>query len=145
MASPRQPTSPNFPTNRNSSASLLQSSIVSLSPWERIPFVRRMAPTPRRLAELHWNWKWRARPEQLPPDGEDWLVWLLMAGRGFGKTRTGAETIRAEVEAGRAKRIALVAPTAADVRNVMVEGDSGILAVSAPWCVPLYEPSKRRV
>jgi len=95
--------------------------------------------------ELHWTWQgWNARPEQLPPEG-DWLVWLLMAGRGFGKTRTGAETIRAEVEAGRAKRIALVAATAADARNVMVEGDSGILAVSSPWSVPLYEPSKRRL
>jgi phage terminase large subunit-like protein len=68
-----------------------------------------------------------------------------MAGRGFGKTRTGAEMVRAEVEAGRAKRIALVAPTAADVRNVMVEGDSGILAVSPPTFVPVYEPSKRRI
>jgi phage terminase large subunit-like protein len=72
-------------------------------------------------------------------------VWLLLAGRGFGKTRTGAEYIRARVKARSALRIALVAPTAADARNVMVEGESGILAISAPADRPLYEPSKRRL
>jgi phage terminase large subunit-like protein len=105
-----------------------------------------MAPTYEDKLRLFWNWsKWRARREQLPPDSDTWLVWLLLAGRGFGKTRTGAQTVGAEVEAGRARRIALVAPTAADVRNVMVEGESGILAVSPPWCQPIYEPSKRRL
>ena len=73
---------------------------------------------------FEYDWRYRARPEQLPPDGS-WRVWLLMAGRGFGKTRSGAEWVRAEVKAGR-RRIALVAPTAADARDVMVEGESGI-------------------
>jgi predicted phage terminase large subunit-like protein len=69
-----------------------------------------------------------------------------MAGRGFGKTRTGAEFIREEVTAGRMKRIALVAPTAADARDVMVEGESGLLAVCDRYGFrPLYEPSKRRL
>ena len=67
-----------------------------------------------------------------------------MAGRGFGKTRCGAEWVRAEVKAGR-RRIALVAPTAADARDVMVEGESGILAISPDHERPLYEPSKRRL
>src|SRR5215470_4914009 len=67
-----------------------------------------------------------------------------MAGRGFGKTRSGAEWVRAEVKAGR-RRIALVGPTAADARNVMVEGASGILAISPNLERPLYEPSKRRL
>ena len=67
-----------------------------------------------------------------------------MAGRGFGKTRCGAEWVRAEVKAGR-RRIALVGPTAADARNVMVEGASGILAISPDPERPLYEPSKRRL
>ena len=75
---------------------------------------------------FEYDWRYRARPEQLPPAGS-WRVWLLMAGRGFGKTRSGAEWVRAEVKAGR-RRIALGAPTAADARNVMVEGASGILA-----------------
>ncbi len=93
---------------------------------------------------LSFDWSMFARPSQLPPPG-NWDTWLLMAGRGFGKTRVGAETVRAEVEAGRAHRVALVAPTAADGRDVMVEGPSGILAVSPPWMRPTYEPSKRRV
>jgi len=67
-----------------------------------------------------------------------------MAGRGFGKTRCGAEWVRAEIKAGR-RRIALVGPTAADARNVMVEGASGILAISPGPERPLYEPSKRRL
>ena len=71
---------------------------------------------------FHYDWRYRARPEQLPPDGS-WRVWLLLAGRGFGKTRCGAEWVRAEVKAGR-RRIALVGPTAADARNVMVEDES---------------------
>ena len=80
----------------------------------------------------------------MPPDG-DWRLWLLLAGRGFGKTRTGAEWVRAQVEAGRYARIALVAPTAADARDVMVEGESGILRISPPWFRPTYEPSRRRL
>lgn len=98
-----------------------------------------------RLAEqLRHDWRRWARPNQLPPRG-DWTTWMLLAGRGFGKTRTGAEFVRAEVEAGRAGRVALVAPTAADARDVMVEGESGILAICPPRNRPKYEPSKRRV
>jgi phage terminase large subunit-like protein len=68
-----------------------------------------------------------------------------MAGRGFGKTRTGAEWVRERVETNLSRNIALVAPTAADARDVMVEGPAGLLAVSSPWCRPEYEPSKRRL
>ena len=93
---------------------------------------------------LLYDWPFWARPSQLPPEG-DWRVWLLLAGRGFGKTRTGAELVRARVTAGTARRVALVAPTAADARDVMVEGESGILAISPPSNRPRYEPSKRRV
>lgn len=85
-----------------------------------------------------------ARDKQKPPIG-DWAIWFILAGRGFGKTRTGAEWVRSRVESGEAKRIAFVAPTAADARDVMVEGDSGILNVSPHWNKPLYEPSKRRL
>lgn len=95
-------------------------------------------------AQLRYEWRAWARPEQLQPQG-DWRVWLILAGRGFGKTRTGAEWVRGEVESGRRGRLALVAPTAADARDVMVEGESGILAISPPWCRPNYEPSKRRL
>lgn len=93
---------------------------------------------------LRHKWEFWARPNQLAPMG-DWVFWLLLAGRGFGKTRTGAEWINDRVCSGKAKRIALVAPTAADVRKVMVEGESGLLAVSPPWNRPIFEPSKLQV
>lgn len=86
----------------------------------------------------------RARPSQRPPEG-DWRVWLALAGRGWGKTRAGAEWVRHRVESGKSRRLALVAPTAADVRDVLIEGESGILSISPPWFMPRYEPSKRRL
>jgi len=91
------------------------------------------------------GWRAKARPEQLAPEGDWWNGWLLMAGRGFGKTRTGAEWVKEHVEAGTAGRIALIAPTAGDARDVMIEGPAGLLAVSSPWLRPEYEPSKRRL
>jgi predicted phage terminase large subunit-like protein len=94
--------------------------------------------------ELIHDWSFWARDNQLPPAG-DWRVWLLLAGRGFGKTRSGAEFVRARVAARTARHIALVAPTAADARNVMVEGESGLLAIALPRERPLYEPSKARL
>ena len=93
---------------------------------------------------LEASWPAIARPNQLPPPG-DWQVWLLLAGRGFGKTRTLAEWVCQQAGSGQAGRIALVAATAADARDVLVEGQSGILAVSPPWFRPVYEPSKRRL
>src|SRR5271154_5729898 len=102
------------------------------------------ALTPAEARALLYEWAFWARPNQLPPNGE-WRVWLVLAGRGFGKTRTGAEMIRARVTARTAHRLALVAPTAGDARDVMVEGESGILAISPPWERPRYEPSKRRL
>ena len=90
------------------------------------------------------GWRAKARPSQLPPEG-DWNGWLLMAGRGFGKTRAGSGWINELVETGAAKRVGLVAATAADARDVMAEGESGIMGTAPSWNVPLYEPSKRRI
>ena len=98
---------------------------------------------PEQLRELQRDWTRWARQEQLPPPG-DWRVWLYLAGRGAGKTRSGAEWVKAQVAAGK-KRIALVAPTAADARDVMVEGESGIMGVSPDGARTIYEPSKRRL
>ena len=70
---------------------------------------------------------------------------MLLAGRGFGKTRAGAEYVRASVQFNEARRLALVGPTAADARNVMVEGESGILAISPSDELLRFEPSKRRL
>ena len=61
-----------------------------------------------------------------------WLVWLVLAGRGWGKTRTGAEAVREVVAGGRVDRIAPVGPTAADARDTMVEGESGLLSIFPP-------------
>ena len=113
-----------------------------MTPAERTAFLDDL--TGREAALLLYDWTLWARAKQVPPEGP-WRTWLILAGRGFGKTRTGAEWVRAWVEAGRFRRIALVGETTADARDVMVEGDSGILAVSPPWNRPRYEPSKRRL
>jgi predicted phage terminase large subunit-like protein len=94
--------------------------------------------------ELLYDWRFWARPTQLPPKG-DWRVWLLLAGRGFGKTRTAAEFVRLMVETGEATRVCLIGRTTADVRDVMINGESGILACSHPSQRPRWEPSKRRL
>lgn len=88
-----------------------------------------------------WHGIW-AREKQLPPVG-DWRTWLIKAGRGFGKTRIGAEEARAA--AGKFPILHLAGPTSSDVRDIMVEGESGILATSPNWNRPRYEPSKRRL
>jgi phage terminase large subunit-like protein len=88
-------------------------------------------------ALLH-DWRgFMARPEQIAPEG-DWDIWLILAGRGFGKTRSGAEWVREQVEAG-CKRIALVAETQKDLEEVMIEGDSGILNVFPQNERPIYK------
>ena len=95
---------------------------------------------------LLWDWSVWGRPEQQAPDG-NWNVWLVLAGRGFGKTRLASEWVREEAKyttTGQ-RRFALVARTAADVRDVIVEGESGILNVTPPSERPHYEPSKRRL
>lgn len=95
-------------------------------------------------AALAGSWRMKARPEQLAPAG-DWRTWLILSGRGWGKTRTGAEWVQEQVIAGKCRRLALVAATAADVRDTLVEGESGLLRIAAPSMRPDYEPSKRRL
>jgi phage terminase large subunit-like protein len=97
-------------------------------------------------ALVHWlyDWPFWARPAQLPPAG-DWRIWLIMAGRGFGKTRSGAEWIRAVAESQPRARLALVAATYAEGRAVMIEGESGLLNICPPHQRPVYESSLRRV
>jgi phage terminase large subunit-like protein len=94
------------------------------------------------LIDAHWS-GW-AEPAQLPPPG-DWRVWLFMGGRGSGTTRAGAEWVRGLVENGAAKRIALVGPTLSDVREVMIEGPSGLRSVGLEANRPTYEVSRRRL
>ncbi|MFN7663065.1 MAG: terminase large subunit domain-containing protein [Alphaproteobacteria bacterium] len=83
------------------------------------------------------TWAQMARPNQRLPQG-DWVVWLIMAGRGFGKTRTGAEAILEWVRTQKCRCISLVAETEDEARRVMIEGESGILTISPPEERPQY-------
>ncbi|MEL6622470.1 MAG: terminase family protein [Pseudomonadota bacterium] len=104
---------------------------------------------PRVLQRLASDWHVWARDDQLPPiettDGEAWRSWLFLGGRGAGKTRAGAEWIRARALSQARQRIALVGETIGDVAGVMVEGQSGLLSVHADHERPTYEIAKRRL
>lgn len=91
---------------------------------------------------LAWLWPLWARDEQLPPDG-DWTYWLILAGRGFGKSRTGAEWVRQQVQTCR--YVNLIGATADDARDIMVEGDSGILGCCPKAERPEYRKSERKL
>lgn len=106
----------------------------------------------RELAFIQYDWEIWARDDQLPPASAPeraWTTWLILGGRGAGKTRAGAEWVRAEAssrrqgEDGQVPRIALIGETLSDVRSVMVEGVSGLLAVHPSHERPVFEPSKR--
>lgn len=129
--------------------------LASLPDSERTEILRDL--TESEAEALVWDWRFWARPEQLAPDDPRWQNWLILAGRGFGKTRTGAEWVRENVcgstplGRGRYRQLALIAETAADAREVMV-GDgkipgegSGLLQVHPKDFRPVYEPSKRRL
>ena len=102
------------------------------------------------LLALPYLFEFWALEHQLPPEG-DWRTWVIMGGRGAGKTRAGSEWVRAEVEgampldAGRSRRVALVGETIDQVREVMIFGDSGILACSPPDRRPKWESTRKRL
>lgn len=121
----------------------LQRSLTGATPAQIRKALDRLSDADAQAILYDWA-EWR-RPEQALPPGDDWLIWLIRSGRGWGKTRTGAETVRYWVESGQYRRLHLVARTASDVRDTMVEGESGILAISPPWFRPDYEPAKRRL
>jgi phage terminase large subunit-like protein len=111
--------------------------------------------TPRQIERVNCDWSFWARPDQLPPaiaqGGGDWTIWLVLGGRGAGKTRTGAEWVRSLAMGDAATgvkpvgRIALVGETYADVRDVMVDGVSGLLAVHPKADRPTWEVGRRRL
>jgi phage terminase large subunit-like protein len=121
----------------------LRSSLAKLSPEQRQQLLQSLPDDVADVFARDWRTLY-ARPSQIAPESA-WTTWLILAGRGFGKTRTGAEWIRERVDSGVGRRIALVARTAADARDVMVEGESGLLAISPERNRPRYEPSKRRL
>jgi len=101
-------------------------------------------PIPACDGKPHGDWVWsHARHDQRPPTDDEWVVWLLKSGRGSGKTRTGSELTHRMVE--KVPRIGLIGATGADVRDIMLEGESGLIVTAPPGKRPLYEPSKRRL
>ncbi len=101
--------------------------LARLSAADRLAVLRAL-PEPE-LRAFHESWAIWAMPGQREPEA-DWHVWLIRAGRGFGKTRAGAEWVSAVARATPGARIAMVGGTADDVRKVMVEGESGLIAVA---------------
>ena len=106
---------------------------------------------PDKLDELQHSWDFWARPEQIQPEGKDWNNWFINSGRGWGKTRCGAEWVREQVKAGH-KRIACIASTNSDILRVMVQGESGFLNVcwkgdkthkGKEMGFPVWSPTKR--
>lgn len=119
--------------------------LASLDTQTQATLLQQFCRTPEELEALIRDWRLVGRPNQQPPTGARWRTWLLLAGRGFGKTRAGAEWVKQQINGGK-KRVALVARTSADAREVMIEGESGLLTVCRTTNgTPLYEPSKRRV
>ena len=125
-------------TNEGSDAEF----VARLQPRHRKAVLASLSDQEQRAIFHHWPF-W-ARPEQMPPDG-NWSVWLIMAGRGFGKTRAGAEWVRSIAESDGSARFALVGANYAETRTVMVEGESGLLSIAPPQQRPVWEPSLKRL
>jgi phage terminase large subunit-like protein len=116
--------------------------LLGLEEPERRAQLKKLTEHERKELRYHWRlWAWNA---QLAPR-TDWSTWLIMAGRGFGKTRAGAEWVREVAAQNPGARIALIGATLGEVRSVMIEGESGLIAISPPGRRPKYEPSLRRL
>jgi len=127
--------------NRKSRNALLNR-LADLPTAERLAELRKLSAEERKEFRHHWQ-VW-ARDAQWPPEG-DWRLWLILAGRGFGKTRAGAEWVRRVAEADPEARIALVSASLGEARAVMVEGESGLMEIAPPRSRPQFEPSLRRL
>ena len=133
---------PAIPLDERSPAGLL----AQAAPRKQRQFYNSLSEEEARALLYEWQGFW-ARPKQRIPEtlGTDHFIWMLLAGRGFGKSRSGAEAVKYLVEECGYRHVALVGRTAADVRDVMVEGPSGLLSVYPPEQRPIYEPAKRRI
>jgi phage terminase large subunit-like protein len=127
-------------SGKSSSQGSLAEHLRSLPEEERIRLIADLSD--EEASELFYDWEVWARHDQIEPPG-NWQVWLIMAGRGYGKTRCGAEMIRKWATDHR--YINLIGATADDARDIMIEGESGILAICPPDERPQYRPSKRRL
>lgn len=122
--------------------------LASLTVAEREAFLRKYSNP--ELEALRWNWRFWARPGQLPPGSAgaleprtNWVHWLPLAGRGWGKTKVGAQTVRSWDKPG--EIINIVGPTASSVRSVMIEGESGLMSCYPPQGRPQYIPSLHKI
>ena len=115
--------------------------LLAMTPTARRKMLTRMSERQRKALRTHWQiW---AHPGQIAPQGT-WHIWMIMAGRGFGKTRAGAEWVR-QVAQDPEARIALVAASLGEARRVMIEGESGLMAISPRGKRPAFEPSRRQL
>jgi phage terminase large subunit-like protein len=128
--------------NRYGSCSSLKAHVEGLSPEQRAGLRALIGEDAWAMVETHWDFI--ARPEQQAPPGE-WNIWLIMAGRGFGKTRAGAEWIDGLARAYPGCQIALVGATQQDVRDVMIEGPAGLLNIAERGERPLWQPGLKRL
>lgn len=116
--------------------------LAELSPEKRAAVLKGLSAA--ELAALEYCWEVWARPDQMPPP-PPWRTWILLGGRGSGKTRSSAEWVRSEMTSGRRRQMGIIAPTADSMRRICVEGPSGILSVGPPDERPQFEPSTRRI
>ncbi len=127
---------------RSNNSSLLQTSLAPLVHLQQqIQANLELAQTTNTFPATDW-WHGQARPAQLPP-ADDWRIWLILAGRGFGKTRTTVEWAIEQARLHPKSRGAFVGATASDTRDILVLGESGILNVARDDFKPVYNPSKR--
>src|SRR5262245_51845375 len=110
----------------------------ALPPDEQARIVKQFSR--EEMEMIFYSWPLWRRPNQAPPEGR-WRIWLLLSGRGFGKTRVGAEWVRESVKT--CEHVNLIGPTSADYRDVMIEGESGILAICPKHERPTWMPSRR--
>lgn len=115
--------------------------LLAMTPTARRKMLALMSERQRKALRTHWH-VW-AHEGQIAPEGS-WHIWMIMAGRGFGKTRAGAEWVRHIAQDPEA-RIALVAASLGEARRVMIEGESGLMAVSPRGKRPVFEPSRRQL
>lgn len=120
----------------------LNALLEGLEPEQIMLLIANSGMSEEEMSALLFEWPLWAREDQLAPPGK-WSIWLILAGRGYGKTRCGAEWVISRARANPNARIALLGETVADVRGTMVRGEAGILARSPPWFMPRYVPSDR--
>lgn len=117
----------------------MQSAQTQLSSTSQ-PYWAALAPQHKAALTARAEWQTKARPNQITPDG-DWDTWLILSGRGWGKTRTGAEDVAWFGVSNPGSRISIVAPTWQDARDTCVEGESGLLGVLPRECIKAWNRS----